>query len=184
MRCLLWIPFLAVSCIVPAPAGGDNKPSPQQAQRTPVAPAAPAEVRSGANFEDKVQLVGATINPGRAAPGEAVHVTAFFSVLDEIPADYTIFVHIEDVDGHTDRLNADHLPVQGTYPTTKWKKGETVKDEFTIYVPPQMSVRGLNILLGFWDPKTDTRLRLKNTDAVRNDGNNRVLLATLPVGTT
>src|SRR4051794_27845774 len=111
MRCLLLIPLLAVSCIVPAPS---SEKTPERQKSAVAAP--PVEVRSGANFEDKVELVGATVAPGRAAPGESVHVTAFFKVNDEIPADYTIFVHVEDVDGKVDRLNADHLPMQGQYP--------------------------------------------------------------------
>jgi hypothetical protein len=172
--------LLLSGCIVPAPT---SEKAPER-QKAAAAPAAPIEVRNGANFEDKVELVGATLSPGRVAPGEALRVTAFFRVIDEIPADYMIFVHVEDVDGRVDRLNADHAPVQGTYPTTKWKKGETVKDEFTIYVPPNMAVRGLNLLIGFWDPKTDARMKLKNTDQVRHDNNNRILLAQVPVGAT
>ena len=70
------------------------------------------------------------------------------------------------VDGRVDRINADHPPAGGQYPTSKWKKGETVRDDFQIYVPPGMNVRGLNILMGFWDPKTDIRLPLKNLDAI------------------
>ncbi len=178
MKRRLWcasVLFLA-ACIVPAPS---SEKSPQR--QPSAAPAQPIEVRNGANFEDKVELVGATLAPGRVAPGEALRVTAFFRVLDALPDDYMIFVHVEDVDGRVDRLNADHSPVQGTYPTSKWKKGETVKDEFTIYVPPGMPVRGLNLLIGFWDPKTDARLKLKNTDAVRHDNNNRILLAQVPV---
>lgn len=169
--------LLLAGCIVPAPSS-EKAPERQKV----AAPAQPIDVRNGANFEDKVELVGATLNPGRVTAGEALRVTAFFKVLDAVPEDYTIFVHVEDVDGKVDRLNADHTPVQGTYPTTKWKKGETVKDEFTIYVPPGMPVRGLNLLIGFWDPKTDSRLKLKNVEAVRHDNNNRILLAQVPVG--
>ncbi|MBK7864162.1 MAG: hypothetical protein IPJ65_37315 [Archangiaceae bacterium] len=174
---LVVVLMLCGACIVPAPSS-EKSPERQKV----AAPAQPIEVRNGANFEDKVELVGATLAPGRVAPGESLRVAVFFKVLDEIKDDYMIFVHVEDVDGRVDRLNADHAPVQGTYPTTKWKKGETVKDEFTIYVPPQMPVRGLNLLIGFWDPKSDARLKVKNTDAVRHDNNNRVLLAQVPVG--
>ena len=170
---------LLAACIVPAPSS-EKTPERQKV----LAPAQPIEVRNGANFEDKVELVGATLNPGRVAPGEALKVTAYFKVLDQMPDDYMIFVHVEDVDGRVDRLNADHAPMQGGYPTSKWKKGETVKDEFTIYVPPGMPVRGLNLLIGFWDPKTDARLKLKNVDAVRHDNNNRILLAQVPVAGT
>lgn len=167
----------AAACIVPAPS---SEKAPER-QKVVAAPAVPIEVKNGANFEDKVELVGATLAPGRVAPGEALRVTAYFRVLDTMTEDYMIFVHVEDVDGKVDRLNADHGPMQGSYPTSKWKKGETVKDEFTIYVPPGMPVRGLNLLIGFWDPKTDARLKLKNVDVVRHDNNNRILLAQVPV---
>src|SRR5437870_4061118 len=108
--------LLATACIVPAPSS-EKTPEKQKAAGPP---AAPIEVRNGANFEDKVELVGATLAPGRVAPGEALRVTAFFKVLDTLPDDYMIFVHVEDVDGRVDRLNADHAPVQGSYPTSKW----------------------------------------------------------------
>src|SRR5215212_3994990 len=98
----------AAGCIVPAPT---SEKAPER-QKVALAPATPIEVKNGANFEDKVELVGATLAPGRVAPGEALRVTAFFRVLDEIKDDYMIFVHVEDVDGKVDRLNADHAPVQ------------------------------------------------------------------------
>ena len=44
-----------------------------------------------------------------------------------------------------------------------------------------MTVRGLNILMGFWDPKTDARLPLKNVDAIKHDGQNRIFVGTIPV---
>ena len=85
------------------------------------------------------------------------------------------------MDGRVDRINADHAPAGGTYPTSRWKKGDVVKDEFVVYVPPTMPVRGLTIYIGFWDPKNDSRMVVKNPEAVRHDGNNRVMLAQIPV---
>lgn len=164
------------SCIVPAPTSEKTQ---QEQKRGP--PAAPMQVQNGANLDDKIEIQGLIVNPGRATPGEPVKVSAFFKVLSEIPVDYMVFVHIEDVDGRVERLNADHAPAGGQVPTSKWKVGETVRDDFQIYVPPTMQVRGLNVLLGFWDPKTDARLALKNTDAVRHDGNNRILVAQIPI---
>jgi hypothetical protein len=123
------------------------------------------------------------VQPGRVLPGETLKVQAFYKVLDDMDTDYMVFVHVDDADGRTDRINADHKPAGGVYPTNQWKKGETVKDEFSVYVPPGMPVRGLNLYIGFWDPKSDQRLKLKNTEAVKNDGNNRILVAQIPVGT-
>ncbi len=180
MRLLHLLPLALVSCIVEAPGGA--KAAPERA-RAVVTQVPPMQIQNGANLEDKVEILGATIQPGRVLPGESFRVQVLFKVLDELDTDYVVFVHVDDVEGRAERINADHKPAGGTYPTTEWKKGETVKDEFSVYVPPGMPVRGLNLFIGFWDPKTDTRLKLKNPDKVRNDGNNRILLAQIPVGT-
>ena len=163
-----------------APGGGDAR-RPGAPAAIP-APAAPLQVTSGANLEDKVEIVGARLEPGRAMPGETVKVTVWFKVLEAIPQDYVVFVHLEDVDGRLDRMNADHSPVGGTRPTSDWKKGETIADTFQIYVPPGAPLRGLNVWMGLWHAATDTRLKLRNPEKVRNDGRDRVLLITLPIG--
>ncbi len=166
------------SCIVPAPS---NEAAPQQQLRPQVANAPPLQMKSGANLGDKIEITGLVVQPGVAAPGESVKVSAFYKVLEETTVDYLVFVHVEDVDGKIDRLNADHPAAGGTVPTSKWKKGETIRDDFQVYVPPAMTVRGLNILMGFWDPKTDARLPLKNVDAIKHDGQNRIFVGTIPV---
>ncbi len=167
---------LVSGCIVQAPTQEGTAVA-----RSTVSNAPPIQVGNGANLEDKVEIQGALISPGKAMPGETVRVKVQFRVLDAIPGDYTIFVHLEDVEGRYERLNADHAPVGGSRPTSSWKKDEIIIDEFPVYVPPGAPIRGLNVLIGFWDPKTDKRLVLKNVNAVRHDNNNRILLATIPV---
>jgi hypothetical protein len=168
---------LLSACIVEAPGGS----SPNERRQAVVTQVPPLSVRNGANLEDKVELVGATVNPGRIAPGEAARVTVYFKVLKPLEEDYMVFVHVEDAQGRMERLNVDHKPAGGLYPTTQWKPGETVKDEFSFQLPPGASPHQLNLWLGFWDPKTDARLQLKNPEAVRNDGRNRLLLVQVPV---
>jgi hypothetical protein len=168
------------ACIVEAPGGGDpRRPGGASAVLTA---APPLQVTNGANLEDKVEIVGARLEPGRALPGETVKVTVWFKVLGEISQDYGVFVHLEDMEGRLERLNADHSPVGGTHPTSRWKKGETVVDTFQIYVPQGAPLRGLNVWLGLWHTGTDTRLKLRNPEKVRNDGRDRVMLVTLPIG--
>ena len=88
---------------------------------------------------------------------------------------------VEDVEGRMERMNVDHKPAGGLYPTSQWKAGETVKDEFNVYLPASASPRALNLWLGLWEPRTDSRLRLTNPEAVRNDGKDRILLGQVPV---
>jgi len=167
--------LLLAACIVEAPTAGKKEAS----RRGPAAP--PREFPSGANFGDKVELVSIRVDPGAGVAGETVHVSALFRVLATLDTDYMIFVHVEDVDGKVDRLNVDHAPVRGQLATSQWQPGQTLRDDFDIPIPPGMPVRGLNVILGFWDPKTDARLPIKNADKVRTDGNNRLFAAQFPV---
>lgn len=173
---LLCVSSLTPACIVEAPGGA----SPSERRQAVVAEVPPLSVKGGANFEDAVELVGASVQPGRITPGDVARVTVYFKVLKALEEDYTIFVHVEDAE-RADRNNVDHKPAGGLYPTTQWKPGETVKDEFSFTIAGTSAARTINLWMGFWDPKTDGRLRLKNPDAVRNDGQNRILLMQIPV---
>jgi hypothetical protein len=185
-----FLPALALAfgaaCIVEAPgAPGGSRQAGPSAPADKARPGAPPQaaltLKLGANLEDKVEILGATVQPGQLLPGEQGRVTAYYKVLAPIDQDYMVFVHVEDPEGHMERLNVDHAPGGGVRPTSQWTVGETIKDEFTIYVPPNSQVRGLNLWVGFWQPRSDARLRLKNVDQVKNDGNNRILLAQVPV---
>jgi hypothetical protein len=136
---------------------------------------------SDASGDDKVELVSATFQPPQLIPGDQMKIVLQFRVVDVIPEDYIVFVHVEDLDGKLDRINVDHRPMGGNYPTTQWKKGEVVRDEFGFGVPTGLPIRGVNIFAGLWDPRADRRMKLRNPAAVRNDGADRILLATIPV---
>jgi hypothetical protein len=162
------------ACIVEPPVAGGTQPTPPA-----LTPAPPAEVKSGANFGDSLELVSVIINPSRGVAGMPVRVTANFKVLKQLDRDYFVFVHVEDVDGRVDRLNVDHPP--RAKPTSQWAPGEVVQDTFDIPIPPNMPVRGLSLVMGLWDPKSDQRLPIVNKDQVPTDGNNRLFVAKFPV---
>lgn len=167
------------ACIVPAPSGsapGAQGPSP--ARKAAVAASPPMDIRNGANLGDKVLIDRVVAMPGRFLPGESVKMAVFFKALDEIPVDYTIFVHIEDAERGERVGQVDHAPPK---PTSEWKKDEIVRDEFAVYIPPNVNPKAVNVLLGLWDPRTDQRLILRNGDNVRSDGNNRILIAQIPL---
>lgn len=176
-------------CLVEAPGiNGESKRAPTASNagrpgRPGVISNIPAvTIPNGAVLDGRVEIVGTRLDPGKALPGETVRVTNIYRVLEDIPQDYLIFVHAEDPDGRGERMNLDHEPQGGNYPTSQWKKGETVQDTFEVLVPTTPGVRGVNLWLGFWHRETDSRMQLKNPDKVRNDGKNRILVATIPVG--
>jgi hypothetical protein len=177
---LLFVLFpaaLLCACIVEAPGGATEK----ERRQATVTQVPPLTLKNGANLGGKVEIVGATVQPGRVVPGEPARITIFFKVLQSIAEDYMVFVHVEDPEGRMERLNLDHKPANGLYGTTQWKPGETVKDEFVLYLPPGASARSVNLWMGLWEPRTDARMPLTNPEAVRNDGRHRILLAQVPV---
>lgn len=165
---------LACGCIVEPPLAGGAQPTPAA-----LTPAPPAEVKSGANFGDAIELSSVVLSPSRGVTGMPVRVAANFKVLSKIDRDYYLFVHVEDVDGRVDRINIDHPP--RAKPTSQWAVGEVVQDVFDIPIPAGMPVRGLSLILGFWDPKSDQRLSIVNKDQVPTDGRDRLFVAKFPV---
>ena len=176
-RALLLLALLPLGCIVEAPGGDKQAPGASAAPRPGVRP---GSVKSGANFDGKVELVGATFNPAVLVPGDVTQVKLFFRVIQPLPEDWQVFVHAEDPEVRSTRTNFDHIPAGGLRPTSGWKPGEVVEDTFTIGLPAGSKQRALDLWIGFWLPRTDGRLAVKNSDAVRTDSD-RVLLARLPV---
>jgi hypothetical protein len=173
-RALFLFGLSLTACIVQAPTSDGTQAS---APRPPPAP--PVEVKSGANFGDKVELTSVVLSPSRIYTGETLRVALNFKVLAPIDRDYLIFVHVEDVEGRVDRLNVDHQP--RAKPTSQWQPGELVRDEFEVPVPAGMPVKALSLILGLWDPRSDERMPLRNKDVVKNDGRDRLFVATIPV---
>jgi len=174
---LTWL--AASGCIVEAPGG--EGPARRTTSAVPRAPAHPLSVRSGARFAGKVELVGVTVAPGAVRPGDSARVLLYFKVLAPIPRDHLIFVHVEDPTGRMERFNVDHAPLAGARPTSTWKAGETLTDEFLLTVPEGTQTRMLNLWVGFWQADTDARLPLSEPAASRHDGHDRLLAVQLPV---
>jgi hypothetical protein len=174
MRILIVISLALCGCIVEAPTSSRSEATGRQVMGKVPA----ATVNVGANLEGKLEIVSARLDPGRAPVGEAMKITTTFKVLEPLERDYAIFVHVEDSNGRMERVNLDHAPSR---PTSEWKQGETIEDTIQLFVPPGQGIRALNVWTGLWHSPTDSRLKLSNPGAVRNDGRDRILLATVPV---
>ena len=169
---------LATGCIV-EPKVPDGAPG--EKGRASGAASAMGQVKTGAILEDKIELVGATFRPSAVTPGETTKVTLVFRALDPITDDFQIFVHVEDPASRQQVANLDHAPAQGKRPTSGWKKGDYIEDEFVLALAPGVSARAVNLWVGLWNPRTNARLELRNPDKVSNDGTGRILLAQLKV---
>jgi len=162
------------ACIVEAPTN-EKSGAPAQAARGQVKP---VPVKNGAVLGDLAELVGATFAPPSLSPGDSTRVVLVFRGIKPTTEEWQVFVHVEDAEGRGERLNADH-PFR--MPTTVWKPGEVVQDEFVLTLPQGWKSRAVNVFVGLWLPTTNARMKVRNPETVRTDGNDRVLLVQLPV---
>jgi hypothetical protein len=164
------------ACIVEAPTSDKSAPANQAAGARAQMKAVP--VKNGAVLGDLAELVGATFAPPSLTVGDSTRVVLVFRTIKPSTEDWQVFVHIEDAEGRGERLNADHA---FRTPTTTWAAGQVIQDEFGIILPQGWRSRAVNIFVGLWQPTTNARMKVRNPEAVRTDGNDRVLLVQLPV---
>jgi hypothetical protein len=130
----------------------------------------------GAIFEDRVELVGYDLDlpaGDSVGAGQRFQVTWYWRVLGRVPSGYKVFVHI---DGHGLRLNGDHVPVGGRYPTKLWEKGDVIVDTQELTVPANYRVGEYVIYIGLFSGSK--RLEVKSGPG---DEENRVNAGTLHV---
>src|SRR5687767_7996678 len=86
--------LLPLGCIVEAPTASSAQPGagPIAVPQRAAAAVQPMQVKVGANLGDKLELVGAIIDPGVVTPGLPAKVTLFFKVLATVPEDWMVFV--------------------------------------------------------------------------------------------
>ncbi|MEO6952487.1 MAG: hypothetical protein ABI321_11785 [Polyangia bacterium] len=129
-------------------------------------------VPTAVNFDDKLMLVGYDL-PTEAPHGADIMVRLYFHVLQPVGASYKVFLHF---DGPGARINGDHVPVDGHFPTQFWSAGTYVTDEYVLK-PEHNDMSGLfQLYFGLFSG--DHRMKV-NSGA--SDGENRVKLGAVRV---
>jgi hypothetical protein len=156
--CLLTLTLLATyGYLRPAPAAGP-------------APDAPLAVFG----EDEIVLLDAipTVIPPRGSAGPALQAGATISVtvrwqaLRPLARDYTVFLHLTDADGQL-RGQQDTMPQNNKLPTTRWRPGQIVTDQYHATLKPGAPAgEGYGISLGLYLWQTGERLRTATDDKV------------------
>ena len=116
-------------------------------------------LRLNANFDDKIELLGADISTAELKPGDTFEITLFWKALSRMETSYTIFVHLLDAENHI-QAQEDRIPAAGSRPTTGWVVSEVVQDTYTLTVNPA-AIPGTYVLeVGVYDAGDPTFPRL------------------------
>ncbi len=115
--------------------------------------------------------------PIRIARGGEVVVTTHYEVQRD-PTGWRIFFHL---DGPGGTRNLDHTPVFGAAPVERWRRGQTIRDRFSIRFGPG-EAPGLHTLsIGFWQPPSSARKRLRVAPPHLQDGQDRLRVLSFEV---
>jgi len=99
------------------------------------------EHRLDADFEGLMALLGYDLETTELTPGGSLEITLYWRSLAPMSEDYSVFVHLLGVD---DLIIAqrDTYPGLGSYPTSLWKRGDTIADRYVLGVPDAVLTPG------------------------------------------
>jgi len=118
--------------------------------------------RTTAHFGDKIQLMGYNVSPERRIiPGGNLRVTLYWQALGMPERDYSVFLQLlgKDCDPNDVLVSEDTFPAYGSFPTSQWRAGELVADQYVLKVPPGIkSLQEARLVIGMYDFGTKSRL--------------------------
>jgi hypothetical protein len=111
--------------------------------------------------------------------GNEIALTLYWDSIAETRADYTVFVHLLDASGRVIAQD-DAQPGHRSYPTSRWRAGQMILDDYHLAVPPGTRDE-LKIEIGMYVLDTGARLRVTEANGAPME-NDRVLIErfTLP----
>jgi len=111
------------------------------------------------NLGNKIALIGYDMDRRTASPGETIHLTLYWQALAKMEEDYTVFTHVL---GEQNRIWAqeDSWPMNGNAPTSTWKPGQTISDEYELTIYPDTPPDVYDVEIGLYLAATGDRLRI------------------------
>lgn len=140
--------------------------APTYAAPPPLAASATIPNRLDVEFGGVIKLVGYSISGSELIPGEAVHLTLYWQVLQMPTEDYSVFVHFTD-DAGIIQAQRDSYPASGSLPTSDWQPGAIYADEHLVQIPTTASAPAhYRITVGLYDFDSGARLPVGDGDSL------------------
>ncbi|GEM_PF-248217 len=145
----------------------------------------PAKVQFTADikFDEMIRLVGYDIERTRLADGEATWIVYYYEVLKDPGPGWKIFVHAHGPTfrGKRKMIHGDHVPVEGSYPVSEWKKGQYITDRHWLRMKPGFPSGDYRVSFGFYNPDKKNRRAVPRGTGATITFSRSVLLTTLDV---
>lgn len=123
-------------------------------------PAAPAMPVS-AHWRNGIELLSVDKSPSLLTAGAAINVRVRWQSVAPLTEAFTAFVHLQGPDGAIVAQD-DHAPRHGFWPTTSWRPGVAVDDDFTLTAPATLAPGEYHLLIGWYNPVSGERVLLND----------------------
>jgi hypothetical protein len=115
------------------------------------------------DLNGQIELLGYDLDADRVRPGNTLELTLYWHGLTELEEDYTVFTHLlgESYNLASESFlwgQEDSMPLDGTYPTSRWLESEVVVDRYDIAVQPDAPPGLYRIEVGMYVLETGQRL--------------------------
>lgn len=128
---------------------------------------------------EKVRFLGFDLSTDSLRRGDHIELALYWQALGEMKESCTVFTHLlgpyNEATGGPLWAQDDSLPLRGSYPTTRWEKGEIVVDFYHIPIPPEAPAGEYEIEVGIYLLSTLERLPVLGPGGVGD----RILLGRL-----
>jgi hypothetical protein len=106
----------------------------------------PTRIRYGSSLE----LLGYEMSRRIVAPGEAVNVRLYWRATAAVSRNYSVYLHVRTPDGGFVG-QYDSIPGGGLLPTSIWRPGDVLVDNYTIPISPTLVTPGMaNLSVGLY----------------------------------
>jgi len=122
-------------------------------------PTRPQPLPKQVTFEGGLELLGIGWPPVSLIPGGLLSVETRWTAKQAPGNDYVMFLQLLDPTGDL-AAGHDGPPTGGYHPTSQWRPGQEVIDRRALQLPPYLPSGTYRLGLGWYEPKTGTRLPL------------------------
>jgi hypothetical protein len=101
----------------------------------------------------QVELLGYNLSPITFRPGDPLPLTLFWRAESDVDKDYIILLQLQAEDGTGWTLHGER-PANGSYPTTLWEQGETVREQLDVRIPAHVASGQYALMVGLTDVRS------------------------------
>ncbi len=128
---------------------------------SPVNQALPASQPLEVDWQDKLRLLGTDELPTVVRAGDEISLVAYWRALPDLEQDYSVFLHLDDVNGQTiasvDQQNPSDIA------TSDWPTAFYVRNNLKLQIPADSDPIRYRLRVGFYDKQTKTPLPVAST---------------------